>query len=216
MTLRKNITQTLAVSFMAVTLVMAVTLAYIPSASADDTLCGDTAGRETISTGTLANVIVPSPSDGVSGECMLNKSVVVQGDVKVEEGGKLLIRVSAQVKGNVQADKAAFIDISGKDGSNLIEIGGSIQIKGTTGSTEIRWADVGGSIQVEEQASAGSGPILVNNNDVGGDVQLNKNNAKNNIHVSNTDIGGNLQCAENDPNPTTSGNDVAGDEDCSD
>ena len=191
-------------SLLGVTFLLAVTLPYAPLAMpTGDTICGDVApsSTETISTGTLTNVIVPSPFAtappfSISGKCKLEGSVVVQGNVTVEPGATLETS-GVTINGNVKGESglALLIDSS--------TVGGNVQTKQMR--ITVTNSIVGMNIQTDLNDGGGAtGPIeieLVGNN-VGGNVQLTKNvNSLQDILVNNNSIGGNLQLKDNTGKP---------------
>jgi predicted phosphodiesterase len=181
-----------AFSLIGAILLIAVTVAGAPPASADDTTC-----TGTISSGSLDNVIVPS------GNCVLTGSVVVDGNVK-QLGGNLKVD-GIPVGGNVQAEGGGFTEVF------EATVERSVQIKKTTGLAQVQGSIVGADIQVEEK---NDGSIEIVSNDVEGNVQIWKNSGGSIILVEDNVIDGNLQCKENAPSPTVTANTVSGDIEC--
>ena len=142
----------------------------------------------------LDNVFVP---DGAT--CVLEKTRL-KGSLVVGTGGKLTAK-SVSVNGNVQAEEALKVTITGRS-----MIGGSVQlVQGY--EVNVTGAKVEGTILIDEN----TGPVTASRNRVNGDVQLFKNSGGARL-VDNV-IKGNLQCKENTPPPTGSGNVAASKED---
>ena len=140
------------------------------------------------------NIFVP---DGA--RCVLDRTRA-KGNIVVGEGARLVAH-SVAVNGNLQAEGAAEVKVSGNS-----TFGGSIQlVKG--GSADIARARVEGDIQFEENA----GPLEARGNIIGGNLQAFKNMGG--VLLVNNRMKGNLQCKENIPAPTGSGNQAASKED---
>ena len=141
------------------------------AAMADD--CPPSLGAVTVS-----DVIV-----GPGSRCTLN-GTIVQGNVKVEQGGDLRTIGGTHVGGNVQADGAERVLI-------------------------LRGTYVGGDVQIKDTDDGDEDPTTrVVRAMVVGDVQLDDNGG---IQVRRTMIGGNLQCYDNDSPIRVSRNMVDGD-----
>jgi len=148
------------------------------------------------STAFAGNDIEVKASDGL---------VVITGtvdNVKVEDGGRVHID-GATIKGNVQADGAFRVEV--RFGTT---VEGDVQIKKTT---YVRVVDstIEGDIQIEENGTGGV-PININRNEVGGNVQVSKNEASE-IRIKNNRIDGDLQVKENDATLVIGQNIVDGD-----
>ena len=182
----------------------------------------------TISSGTLGNVVVP-----VGESCVLNGSVVVRGNIVVEESASLTVS-GIMIKGNVQANEADGIVITAPFGGQT-EIGKNVQIQESSGGVSVSRADIGGNVLIEEQntdtgcigvsnniiggnlvlhENAGSQCINVGGNTIGGNLELTENKIPGEFLIETNTIGGNLVCADNDPLPSVGGQIVAGDIEC--
>ncbi len=133
----------------------------------------------------------------VVGRCTLD-GTRVKGNVKVESGGRLLVR-NAYVDGNIQADGAYFVRVIESD------IKGDIQLDDVYGEeSRINRTTVDGNIQLV----GNSAPLLVQYSTVDGDVQAFSNTGG--VTIRNNFIDGNLQCKSNRPRPTGGNNRVSG------
>lgn len=135
----------------------------------------------------LDNVFVP---DGAT--CTLTKTRL-KGSIVVGTGSKLTAK-SVSVNGNVQAEEAQNVTITGRS-----MIGGSVQVVQGY-EVKVTGAKVEGTILIDEN----TGPVMASRNRVNGDVQVFQNSGGSRL-VDNI-IKGNLQCKENTPPPTGSGN----------
>jgi len=187
----------------------------------DDTICGDVPPftTETISAGTLDNVIVPAPFFAdplfpISGNCQLEGSVVVLGNV-INEGGTSFRAIGITINGNVETS------ISCCSGLEIIlddtTVGGNVDtedidlvirnsniagnIHGNARVKELVNNQVGGDIQIIRSGS----DILVKDNNIGGNVEV-KNNRASSIIIEDNVITGNLSCSENSGLVTSIGN----------
>jgi cytoskeletal protein CcmA (bactofilin family) len=122
----------------------------------------------------------------------------VKGNVLLYSGGSLVGR-SVRVEGNIQAERADFVDV---EASRVV---GDIQLDGLVGDRgRVAGNDVGGNIQLKDNRSR----LEVQGNGVGGDVQAFTNTGG--VLISDNGIGGNLQCKSNDPAPVGGNNRVSG------
>lgn len=162
-------------------LTSALTLAALP-AQAEEFRCTGTVGAVS-----LVNIFVP---DGAS--CVLNRTRA-QGSIVVGTGATLLA-TSVAVVGNLQAEGAADVTVTGRS-----TFGGSVQIV-QGGSASISKARINGDILFDEQ----TGPVAASGNIVGGVLQAFQNTGG--VTLLNNRMNGNLQCKENIPAPTGGGN----------
>lgn len=118
----------------------------------------------------------------------------------VGTGARLNAR-SVSVGGNLQAEGAAAVNVSGRS-----TFGGSVQIvQGNNAS--IDGARVNGDILFDENV----GPVSAQGNVIGGNLEAFKNLSG--LTLNRNRMKGNLQCKENIPAPTGSGNVAASKED---
>jgi hypothetical protein len=142
----------------------------------------------------LDNIFVP---DGA--RCVLNRTRA-KGNIVVGSGASLQA-TSVSINGNLQAEGAASVAVSGNS-----TFGGSVQIVQGASAT-IERARINGDILFDEQ----TGPVAANNNVVGGSLQAFKNFGG--VSLNGNRIKGNLQCKENIPAPTGGGNQASSKED---
>lgn len=157
------------------------------SAGADERVCRGSLGRVTVD-----NLRVP-----VGSGCKLD-GTIVRGNIKVERAAILDAR-SVRVGGNVQAERAAQVNVSGWS-----NVEGNIQVKQGGGSI-VRDVRVGGDIQFDENR----GGLRSERNNVGSNIQVMKN--RGGAYISENRVDGDLQCKENAPAPRGFGNVVRGD-----
>jgi len=185
----------------------------------------------------------------------------ISGDVKFSGGSGDLNIGTAEINGNVETDGASKVTIEAfpvihgsvilKGSDEFIDIGravidGDVRIEETDSSRGIRVNDntIGGDIEILKNTvtwiqvkgndfSSGNIRVIENTatNDNGGvaigvienggsnptNIEVNKNKAEQGgatIEVNDNEIDGNLECADNDPDPTEDGNDVAGNTEC--
>jgi cytoskeletal protein CcmA (bactofilin family) len=133
----------------------------------------------------------------ITSACRLDGTTVT-GNVLLYAGGSLLAR-AIRVEGNIQAERADFVDV---DASRVI---GSVQLDGMVGDrSRVAGSDVGGNVQLVSNRSR----LEVQGNGVGGDVQAFSNTGG--VLIADNGIGGNLQCKSNNPAPAGGNNRVGG------
>ena len=135
----------------------------------------------------LDNIFVP---DGAT--CNLS-GTRAEGNVVVGTNSTLIAR-SIKVDGNVQAEGAARVAISG-----TTSVGGSVQLM-QGGSVSVQKAIINGSLQMESN----NGAIKAVGNTIGADLQAFQNTGG--VTLRNNRIDGNLQCKANTPAPVGGGN----------
>jgi hypothetical protein len=146
-----------------------------------------------------AGAIGPGPVDNLrvpQGAACTLTGTFVKGTVKVERDATLTAQ-DVEVIGNVQGEGAASVVLRES------RVGGSVQVK-QGGAAETSGSQITGDIQYDQQTAT----LLVQNNTVGGSVQVVANSGGATI-ATNT-IDGNLQCKENEPPPAGGGNLVHG------
>ncbi|HSF99375.1 MAG TPA: hypothetical protein VLA55_11830 [Ornithinibacter sp.] len=131
----------------------ASTIAFVPSAAAEERTC-----RGAIGATTLDNVRVPTGAT-----CTLT-GTVLKGTLKVEQGGTLLA-TRVRVTGNVQSEGHRYVRVL--DSS----VGGSIQLKQGS-ALDLRRNVVTGDIQLFTNTS---GAKYVYSNRVNGNLQCKEN-----------------------------------------
>jgi hypothetical protein len=167
---------------------------------------GGPGGGSTGGTGTIDGDINCPPDLGrvtvdgnvlVSSACRL-EGTVVKGNVLLYSGGSLIAR-DALVVGNIQAERADFIDVE------RVTVKGNIQLDDMVGDVnKIRVSGVDGSIQLNGNRST----LEVVDNVVDGDVQAFSNTGG--VLIADNVIGGNLQCKSNSTPPVGGNNLVYG------
>jgi hypothetical protein len=156
---------------------------------ADETSCTGSIGAVR-----LANIFVP---DGAT--CQL-EGTRASGNLVVGTGATLIAR-SIKINGNVQAEGAQHVAISGTS-----SVGGSVQLV-QGGSATIQKALINGSLQMESN----QGALKAVGNVIGADLQAFQNTGG--VNLRNNRIDGNLQCKANNPAPVGRGNVAASKED---
>ncbi len=178
----RTISRLAAVSAMAV----ATTVGVATPALAEDYECRGTVDAVTL----VGNVIVPD--DAV---CTLNDTYV-QGSIVVKSRSTLNA-TGVTVTGGLQGESPSTVVIRGSEFGNGISIrkaelgNGQIEISGTT---------VTGDVQFEENRN----PVRLEDNDIVGSVQANKNTGG--LEITGNRIGNGLQCQDNRPAPVGGGN----------
>lgn len=167
---------------LAATLALAAGVLLATPAMAEERTCTGSIGAVA-----LDNVFVP---DGAT--CVLNRTRLT-GNIVVGTGSKLTA-TSVSVNGNVQAEGAQNVTVTGRS-----IVGGSVQVVQGY-EVKVTGAKVTGSVLIDEN----TGPVTASRNRVNGDLQLFQNSGGSRL-VDNI-IKGNLQCKENSPPPTGSGN----------
>lgn len=133
----------------------------------------------------------------VTAACRLD-GTTVKGNVLLYSGGSL-IAVDAYIDGNIQAERANYIDVAGT------RVKGSIQLDGLVGMlSRVAASNVDGNIQLKDNRSR----LEVLANSVNGDIQAFSN--RGGVLITDNIVGGNLQCKSNSPAPTGGNNQVFG------
>lgn len=138
----------------------------------------------------LDSVFVPADS-----ACQLDGTRLV-GNVTVAPGATLDAR-AVQLNGNLQADGAAHVALTGAS-----VLGGSVQVK-QGGHVRVEGARIAGDLQVDTMR----GPAELLGNNVGGNVQVVAN--RGGVTVGGNRVNGNLLCKENQPAPLAFDNSAA-------
>jgi hypothetical protein len=141
------------------------------------------------------NLEVPAGFD-----CVLD-GTRVEGNVSVGDDASLFA-VESSVGGNVQAQRAFFVEIIDS------EVEGDVQVE-DSGDVILEGSFIDGDVQLQDNA----GDLVVDTNDIGGNLQLQGNFSFDPILVLDNFIEGNLECEDNDPRPDGGGNFVEGDRD---
>ena len=121
---------------------------------------------------------------------------LVEGNVVVKGVGCTIL--GAQITGNVLADEALYLVVTGST------VGGSVQAKKTAETVSVTYTKIGGDLQVEENA----GLVVVTGAETAGNLQAYKNLGG--VFLTNNTAGGNMQCVENDPVEMLFGTNTAG------
>ena len=138
------------------------------------------------------DIIVPSGA-----VCVLH-SVIVNGNIEVNQGGSLTVFFS-EVKGNIFADKAKIVNVQQSS------VNGDLVLTATTIFTAVNFNTINGNLEILKSKSAVS---LVIFNEVNGNIIFNNNffaqsNPDGNIISANT-VNGNLECKGNTSPPNHS------------
>jgi cytoskeletal protein CcmA (bactofilin family) len=150
--------------------------------------------------------------------CEMDGGTHITGNVTVQQGGTLL-DYGARIDGNVQAQNALWINIEGISGDGPGQIGGDLQITGTTSSPGVGenntlcHTNVGGNVQVHNNSAASpfviGGPVQNNLNYaclrgalvIQGDLQVHNNAGTIYMEASGTGVGntagGNIEVHNN-------------------
>ncbi|BAC90200.1 hypothetical protein [Gloeobacter violaceus] len=161
-------------------------LAAIAPARAEETTCTGSLGATTVD-----NLRVPQGAT-----CTLN-GTRVEGTIYVEANATLKAS-KVQVKGNVQAENAARVNVLPRS-----TVGGSIQIV-QGGAARIDSVQIAGDLLFDSNSKS----LIAYKNTIGGNLQAFQNNGGLTITANNID--GNLQCKENNPAPVGGENVVQG------
>ena len=147
-------------------------------------------------TGSLGAITVNNLTVPQGASCTLN-GTIVNGSITVATNATLHA-IGVRVRSNLQADKAAEVDVNG--GSS---VGGDLKIL-RSGSADIQSVDIHNNLVFSENNQA----LNAADNNIGASLQANKNTGG--VSINGNTIGGNLTCKENVPPPTGSGNIVRG------
>lgn len=155
--------------------------------------------EERVCRGTIGSTTVDNLLVPQGASCTLN-GTRVQGTIKVENGARLVAN-GVRVIGNVQSE--GFQAITLKENSR---VGGSVQLKnGLSGGTgKIVSTRINGDLQFE----ANQARMVARNSTILANLQVFQNTGG--VVLENNTIAENLQCKENSPPPTGGGN-TAGD-----
>lgn len=156
------------------------------SALAGTVECTSTIGAQIIDD----NLVVPADSG-----CKLS-GTVVNGNVKVQDGGTLTVEDSAVIEGNLKADGALSVTITGS------AVNGNLQIKDSD-SVVVDESVLDGNVKVK-----GSGDAEIRDSSINGNVAA-KDNSGNVVLIGNN-IDGNFNASNNDNPIIAEGNDVSG------
>jgi hypothetical protein len=148
--------------------------------------------RGTIGATSVEEVDVP-----VGATCTLDGTTVA-GNVTIEGGGTLVAR-NISVDGDVQAEGALVVNVTGRS-----TIGGNFQIE-DGGSSTITGARIDGDLKWESQ----SGRLEARGNAIGGNLEADDNGGG--LTLSGNVLGGDLQCEGNSTPPGGGGNSIHGD-----
>lgn len=199
-------------------------LQYSP-AQADDFTC---AGPLPVVMNFEGNVIVPA-----GGSCFLNPGSTVHGNVKIEPTGSFTA-IRSEIKGDIQSDGARSFRLNG------VVVGGSVQLKKTTGPSQsarnfiCNASQIDGDVEIVESGPGspwdigGIGRGLCDppfhGNVIRGNLKLEKNEG--NLHISlnrvllsplfDGRVRGNLQAFGNTGGVQIELNDIDGNLQCKD
>ena len=155
--------------------------------------------EERVCRGTIGATTVDNLRIPQGASCTLN-GTKVQGTIKVENSARL-VASGVRVIGNVQSE--GFQAITLREGSR---VGGSVQLKnGLSGGTgKVVKTRITGDLQFE----ANKAKMVARNSTILANLQVFQNTGG--VVLENNTIAANLQCKENTPPPTDGGN-TAGD-----
>lgn len=136
---------------------------------------------------TIKGNVIAGPGCNLSG-------ATVEGNVTVEPGGSLKTEEETEttITGNVQSNKATEIVLLAGG-----EIGGNVQIRGTTGESFVEHSKVRRNITIQNSVAS---RLEVNLEAVGGNVQLmNNTGSGSEVHVGvfRSTVGGNVLVGNN-------------------
>jgi hypothetical protein len=158
--------------------------------------------EERVCRGTIGATTVDNLRVPQGASCTLN-GTRVKGKIKVENGATLVAN-GVRVVGNVQSE--GFRSVTLREGS---KVGGSVQLKNgqSGGSGKVVSTRINGDLQFE----ANEARMVARNNTVLGNLQAVQNTGG--LVISGNTIAENLQCKENNPPPTGGGNKAGDKED---
>src|SRR5262249_16227731 len=140
-------------------------------------------------TGTFTNVVVPE-----SASCTLS-SVLVQGNVQVQQNARLVVNGVSTIQGNVAADHCVSVMLSG-----TVVVGGNVEIQHCTQPSGYTGPGIAISGNVECHNNAGA--CVAESGTVSGNMHIHTNTSATASDISRNRIGGNLHCHGNTPPPT--------------
>ena len=165
---------------------------------------------ETVCLGSLGLVTLQHVRVPQGQQCSLNGSDV-RGNVLVEPGASLFL--GAHVRGNVEVKPGATAAVfQATIGGNLkcdrcrvaaalnLEVGGNLQIIGSTGDFLVNRAEIAGNLEIVGAVRNVVG-FFVTESSIAGNMKLEKNVAPMSIHLNS--IGGDLQIVGNELGATT-------------
>ena len=158
--------------------------------------------EERVCRGTIGATTVDNLRVPSGAACTLN-GTKVEGTIKVENNAKLYAN-GVRVIGNIQSE--GFQAITVREGS---KVGGSVQLKNgqSNGSGKV----VSTRINGDQQFEANEARMVARNNTIFGNLQAVGNTGG--LVISGNTIAENLQCKENNPPPTGGGNKAGDKED---
>ena len=151
--------------------------------------------EERVCRGTIGATTVDNLRVPSGAACTLN-GTKVEGTIKVESNAKLTAN-GVRVIGNIQSE--GFQAIAVKEGS---KVGGSVQLKNgqSDGSGKVVSTRINGDLQLFSNEAL----MVARNNTILGNLQAVQNTGG--LVISGNTIAENLQCKENNPPPTGGGN----------
>jgi hypothetical protein len=152
--------------------------------------------------GTIGSTTVDNLRVPSGAACTLN-GTKVEGTIKVENNAKLYAN-GVRVIGNIQNE--GFQAITVREGSR---VGGSVQLK--NGQSDGSGKVVSTRINSDQQFEANEARMVARNNTIFGNLQAVGNTGG--LVISGNTIAENLQCKENNPPPTGGGNKAGDKED---
>src|SRR5215471_3332116 len=140
-------------------------------------------------TGTFTNVVVPE-----SASCTLS-SVLVQGNVQVQQNARLVVNGVSTIQGNVAADHCVSVMLSG-----TVVVGGNVEIQHCTQPSGYTGPgiEIGGNVECHNNAGA----CVAESGTVSGNMHIHTNTSATASDISLNRIGGTLHCQGNTPPPT--------------
>lgn len=130
---------------------------------------------------------------------------LVQGDVRGKGTRWLVVKDRSIVEGNVRLQSGSAAPGRAALNLNGAQVFGDVRAETSRGRQIIQKSEIGGNLLLVEN---NTGPWLLQNNRVTGDLRFFKNSGKSTI--SGNRVQGNLQATENSPRPVVRNNRVDG------
>lgn len=157
---------------------------------------GTQAAKTTSCNGSLGNVRVEDLNVPDNATCVLS-GTFVDGDIQVKKNATLHA-ADIEVRGDIKADRAASVSVSG--GS---EVNGKIEVTSSS-EAHIQDVEIQGDLRFEDNA----GPVDASGSVIDGNLKAFENHGG--VTILDNTIDDNLECKDNRPAPTGSENVVNG------
>jgi len=154
--------------------------------------------------------------------CTISGASLVLKNVKVQKGATLLV-FAGVINGNIDLKKESNLymfegivgkSVKGKQTDNVIIAEGSqvkkVSITKGTGETAIVDSVIEKNVKISKQKD---GFVFIKDNEIGGNLKVEKGDTEISSFIKSNIIGGNLDCKKNSPPPLSEGfiNTVSGD-----